>query len=89
MEIRDFDQKKEYAMDFYEQAVEINQMVHDSIRGFHYLYGYNLQKENEIKIQNPEKAKLVNKRKRQLLIELVRFGEYAIKYLMLMQQIQK
>lgn len=42
MEIKDFEEKKEFAMDFYEQAIEINQMVHDSIRGFHYLYGYNL-----------------------------------------------
>lgn len=89
MEIKDFEEKTVFAMDFYEQAVEINQMVHDSIRGFHYLYGYNLQEENESKIQNPEKVKLVNKRKRQLLIELGRVGEYAIKYLLLMQQIQK
>ena len=64
-------------------------MVHDSIRGFHYLYGYNLQEGKESEIENPEKAKLVNKRKRQLLIELGRVGEYAIKYLLLMQQIQK
>ena len=89
MEIKDFDQKKEYAMDFYEQAVEINQMVHDSIRGFHYLYCYNLQDGNENEIQNPEKLKLITKRKRQLLIELGRAGEYAIKYLLLMQQMQK
>lgn len=89
MKIKDFEEKKVFAMDFYEQAIEINQMVHDSIRGFHYLYGYNLQKENESEIKNPEKVKLVNKRKRQLLIELGRVGEYAIKYLLLMQQIQK
>lgn len=89
MKIKDFEEKKVFAMDFYEQAIEINQMVHDSIRGFHYLYGYNLQKENESEIKNPEKVKLVNKRKRQLLIELGRVGEYAIKYLLLMQQMQK
>lgn len=87
MEIKDFEEKKEFAMDFYEQAIEINQMVHDSIRGFHYLYGYNLQEGNESEITNPEKVKLVNKRKRQLLIELGRVGEYAIKYLLLVQQI--
>jgi len=73
-------------MDFYEQAIEINQMVHDSIRGFHYLYDYKLQEGNENEITNPEKVKLVNKRKRQLLIELGRVGGYAIKYLLLVQQ---
>ena len=56
MEIKDFEEKKAFAMDFYEQAVEINQMVHDSIRGFHYLYGYNLQEGKESEIENPEKA---------------------------------
>ncbi len=89
MEIKNYEEKKAFAMDFYEQAVEINQMVHDSIRGFHYLYDFNLQEGNESEIQNPKKVELVNKRKRQLLIELGRVGEYAIKYLLLMQQIQK
>ena len=41
MEIKDFKEKKKYAMDFYEQAIEVNDMVHDSIRGFHYLYCYD------------------------------------------------
>ena len=41
MEIKDFEEKKKYAMDFYEQAIEVNDMVHDSIRGFHYLYCYD------------------------------------------------
>ena len=83
--MRDFEEKKKYAMDFYEQAVEINNMVHDSIRGFHYLYGYDFYNEREV--NNAEKKKLIERRRRQLLIELGRVGEYAIKYLLLMQQI--
>lgn len=85
MEIRDFEEKKKYAMDFYEQAIEINDMVHDSIRGFHYLYRYDFY--NERDVNNNEKQKLIERRRRQLLIELGRVGEYAIKYLLLMQQI--
>lgn len=85
MEIKDFEEKKKYAMDFYEQAIEINDMVHDSIRGFHYLYGYNFYDERDV--NNNEKKKLIERRRRQLLIELGRVGEYAIKYLLLMQQI--
>lgn len=87
MEIRDFEEKKKYAMDFYEQAIEINNMVHDSISGFHYLYGYNFYNEREV--TNDELKKLIERRRRQLLIELGRVGEYAIKYLLLMQQIHK
>lgn len=86
MEIKDFDEKKKYAMDFYEQAIEINDMVHDSIRGFHYLYGYDFYDERDV--NNNEKKKLIDRRRRQLLIELGRVGEYAIKYLLLMQQIR-
>ena len=85
MEIKDFEEKIKYAMDFYEQAIEINNMVHDSIRGFHYLYGYNFYDERDV--NNAEKKKLIERRRRQLLIELGRVGEYAIKYLLLMQQI--
>lgn len=85
MEIKDFEEKKKYAMDFYEQAIEVNDMVHDSIRGFHYLYCYDFY--NERDVNNKEKQKLIERRRRQLLIELGRVGEYAIKYLLLMQQI--
>ena len=84
MEIRDFEKKMKYAMDFYDQATEIQHMVHDSIRGFHYLYGYDLYNEREV--SNPELASLVERRKRQLLIEMGRVGEYSIKYLLLMEQ---
>lgn len=87
MEIKDFEEKKKYAMDFYEQAIEINNMVHDSIRGFHYLYGYDFY--NEKDVNNNEKKEKIERRRRQLLIELGRVGEYAIKYLLLMQQIYK
>ena len=85
MEIKDFKEKKKYAMDFYEQAIEVNDMVHDSIRGFHYLYCYDFY--NERDVNNIEMQKLIERRRRQLLIELGRVGEYAIKYLLLMQQI--
>ena len=89
MEIKDFEEKKKFAMDFYEQAIEINQMIHDSIRGFQYLYGFDFYDGNESEIKNPEKVNLVKGRRRQLLIELGRVGEYAIKYLLLMEQMQK
>lgn len=85
MEIKDFEEKKKYTMDFYEQAIEVNDMVHDSIRGFHYLYCYDFY--NERDVNNNEMQKLIERRRRQLLIELGRVGEYAIKYLLLMQQI--
>ena len=81
MEIRDFEKKMKYAMDFYDQATEIQHMVHDSIRGFHYLYGYDLYNEREV--SNPELASLVERRKRQLLIEMGRVGEYSITYVLL------
>lgn len=85
MEIRELEEKKKFAIDFYEQAVEINNMVHDSIRGFHYLYGFDFY--NERVVENEELKKMIEKRRRQLLIELGRVGEYSIKYLLLMQQI--
>ena len=85
MEIRELVEKKKYALDFYEQAVEINNMVHDSIRGFHYLYGFDFYTERTV--NNDELKKMIEKRRRQLLIELGRVGEYSIKYLLLMQQI--
>lgn len=87
MMIKDYEEKKQYALDFYEQATEVYRMVHDSIRGFQYLYGYNLYNEDLSKVTNKEKQALIERRRRQLLIELGRVGEYAIKYLLLMQQI--
>ena len=35
MEIKDFEEKKEFAMDFYEQAIEINKKDNERIRGLH------------------------------------------------------
>ena len=87
MEIIDFDEKMKYAMDFYDQATGVLQMVHDSITGFYYTYKYDLYEEREI--INPKLKKEVDKRKRELLIELGRVGEYALKYLLVMEQIYK
>ena len=87
MEIRDFDEKMKYAMDFYDQATEVLQLVHDSITGFYYTYKYDFYEEREI--LNPRLKKMVDKRKRELLIELGRVGEYALKYLLVMEQIYK
>ena len=86
MEIKDYDEKMKYAMDFYDQATAIQQMVHDSIRGFHYLYSYDFY--NERDVNNPLFKELIEKRKRQFLIEMGRVGEYAIKYLLLIEQMK-
>ena len=87
MEIKDYEQKMKYVMDFYDQATQINQMVRDNIKGFHYFYLYDFYNEREV--INPKLKELVEKRRRQLLIELGRVGEYAIKYLLLLEQIHK
>lgn len=92
MTIVDYDKKIELALDRYDQACELLDMQHDSIRGFHYLYNFD--------ILNMEVTEDINKRymfdfktkvkdrKHQLLIELGRVGEYAIKYLLLLKQIK-
>ena len=90
MLIRDYNEKMAMALDFYDQAVEILSMVHDGISGFHYLYNFNIidgqltdSKRKQYIIGFEEK---INKRKKQLLIELGRVGEYAIKYILLLKQ---
>ena len=45
MEIKDYEQKMKYVMDFYDQATQINQMVRDNIKGFHYFYLYDFYNE--------------------------------------------
>ena len=90
--IRDYDKKMEVVLDFYEQAQEILSMVHDDIKGFHYLYGFDLMSEE---ISDHAKnsyiidiEKKVAARKKQLLIQLGRVGEYAIKYILLLEQMR-
>ena len=65
MEIRELVEKKKYALDFYEQAVEINNMVHDSIRGFHYLYGFDFYTERTV--NNDELKKNDRKEKKTII----------------------
>ena len=48
MEIKDYEQKMKYVMDFYDQATQINQMVRDNIKGFHYFYLYDFYNEREV-----------------------------------------
>ena len=85
--IRDYDRKMEVVLDFYDQAQEILSMVHDDIKGFHYLYGFDLMSDEisdftkDTYIIDIEKK--VAARKKQLLIQLGRVGEYAIKYILL------
>ena len=90
--IRDYDRKMEVVLDFYEQAQEILSMVHDDIKGFHYLYGFDLMSE-EISDHTKNSyiidiEKKVAARKKQLLIQLGRVGEYAIKYILLLEQMR-
>ena len=90
MQIKDYDDKMAMILDFYDQTVEILSMVNDGIHGFHYLYGFDIfsgEISDEIKktyIFDFEEK--INKRKKQLLIELGRVGEYAIKYVLLLKQ---
>ena len=90
--IRDYDRKMEVVLDFYEQAQEILSMVHDDIKGFHYLYGFDLMSDEisdftkDTYIIDIEKK--VAARKKQLLIQLGRVGEYALKYILLLKQME-
>ena len=90
--IIDYDRKMEVVLDFYEQAQEILSMVHDDIKGFHYLYGFDLMSDEisdftkDTYIIDIEKK--VAARKKQLLIQLGRVGEYAIKYILLLKQME-
>lgn len=95
MTIVDYGKKMKIINDFYDQAVEIVNIVHDSIRGFHYVKGYNLleeyddhHEELDFKSDGFSKRKEIENRKRQLLIELGRAGEYAIKYILLLKQME-
>ena len=71
--IIDYDRKMEVVLDFYEQAQEILSMVHDDIKGFHYLYGFDLMSDEisdftkDTYIIDIEKK--VAARKKQLLIQ--------------------
>ena len=90
--IRDYDRKMEVVLDFYEQAQEILSMVHDDIKGFHYLYGFDLMSE-EISAHTKNSyiidiEKKVAARKKQLLIQLGRVGEYALKYILFLKQME-
>lgn len=90
--IRDYDRKMEVVLDFYDQAQEILSMVHDDIKGFHYLYGFDLTSDEisdftkDTYIIDIEKK--VAARKKQLLIQLGRVGEYALKYILLLKQME-
>lgn len=89
MQIVDYKEKMKIINDFYEQACEVRDMVHDSIRGFHYIHNYDLLSDDD-----PSKklsfemdfSDKVAKRKKQLLIELGRVGEYSLKYILLLKQ---
>lgn len=95
MTIVDYDKKMAIIEDFYSQAIEIVNIVHDSIKGFHYVNGYNLlegydaeREQRDINLYGYSKRKEFDNRKKQLLIELGRAGEYAIKYILLLKQME-
>ena len=91
MEIVDYDKKMIMINDFYEQACEIRNMVHDSIKGFHYIHNFDLLSDkdpNDVYTREINFSNNVERRKKQLLIELGRAGEYAIKYILLLKQMK-
>lgn len=95
MTIIDMDKKMEIIDDFYNQSTEIVHMVYDSIHGFHYVNGYNLLEEydnerekKDIEIYGYSKREEIENRRKQLIIELGRAGEYAIKYILLLKQMK-
>ncbi len=94
MTIVDEAKKLEKIEDFYSQAREILNIVNDNIKGFHYVNGYNLleydeeSEQRDITIYGHSRIAEVNARKKQLIIELSRAGEYAIKYILSLKQME-
>lgn len=90
MTIVDYNLKLEKAIDFYNQAISALKSVHNSIAGFQSIYNFDIlngtldeSTKNNYFIDIEDE---VEKAKKQLLIELGRVGEYAMKYLLTLTQ---
>lgn len=82
-----------YALDFYKQAEVIFSMRKEYYTGFYHTYGFNIDEDwNKSKLKKEDfdfdVDELIEGRKRELLIELGKVGEYVLKYIILLKQIE-
>ncbi len=92
--IRDYDKKMEVVLDFYNQSQEILSMVHENIESFNSLYGYDLLTDkrtgesSDIFLSDEELQNKAKVRKKVLLTELGKVGEFTLKYILLLKQMR-
>lgn len=92
--IRDYDKKMEVALDFYNQSQEILGMVRDNIASFNRMYGYDLLSDertgesSDIFLSDEELKRKANIRKKVLLTDLGKVGEFSLKYILLLKQMK-
>ena len=92
--IRDYDKKMEVVLDFYNQSQEILSMVHENIESFNSLYGYDLLTDkrigesSDIFLSDEELQNKAKVRKKVLLTDLGKVGEFTLKYILLLKQMR-
>lgn len=90
MTIRDYNEKIEFTLDFYNHAIATFYQVLDDIEYYKFKYGEDITDDYDSSFV-PKKGSIDYKkfrdgREKELLINLGRVGEYAIKYVLLLEQ---
>ncbi len=93
--IVDYDKKKKIVEGFYKKSIDILDFISDIISGIRYVNDYNLldeytdeKEKKDIELFGFSKREQINGRKEILLKELGNAGEFAIKYILCLKQME-